>query len=327
MARITLLFFITLTMGLTHVARAQQPRVVTALVHSDETFVVGKSKKNVQQYGSGDMIYLILDVKKPPKGKYRVTLDPTNLKGFGWIDKSSVRILSNYHSSDGKNPKEYQKKYVKQDSQLATASDADLFGGDNTFIDDLVTQEQTSLNNDFGDIPDSQTAVVPLDVAEESNEFEEDLDFLFTDDPEFNDVFMSEKNEVAGLGPKNVGISSFTSAKGKSKEYKKVAEQVRSKFERMLLQKKKLGRIDALSNLSVDISTPAHKSGLAKDVTDVFYGVLIPEKLGKNYILKIKYFDTSINSFVEFGADYTIPVSNHDSKIDEIATRAAQFLK
>lgn len=333
MARITILFWCLFSIGFVFELWAQ-PRVVTAMVHSDETYVVGKSKKDVRQYGTGDTIYLVLDTPstKKCKGKYRVTFDPTNLKGDGCIDKTSVRIVSNYYSSDGKLPKEYDKKYVEQTSQVASIEGGgdDLLSLETSFIGGLVEQEQSSLDQAFGGGSDvsGQAAIVPLEeVTEGDNPFEEDLAFLFNDaDPTFSDALTSTKNEIAGKGPKNIGISSFSS--GSDKKDEKFANELRSKFEAALLKyASNVSRVDAVSYVQ-QIDTPAGASNvnIKPDVHGVFFGVL-GKKMGKSRLFKIKYFDPSIKSFESFEKTVNLPLKNYDSILEGAAQEAAQYLK
>jgi|GEM_PF-4304731 len=326
MARITILSW-ALALFLCAESVWAQPRVVTALVHSDETYVVGKNKKDVQQYSVGDTIYLVLDGEKKQKNKYRVTFDPTNLKGDGWISQSSVRILSNYHSSDGKLPKEYNKKYKDQGPQIAaTSGDDDFLSGEMTFIDELVTQEQSSIDQAFSDAaitPDMSTSEPVESMDEANNPFDEDLEFLFNDDPEFNEAFTTAKNETLGTGPPNIAISGFLPSDDKSKAF---ADEVYAKFKKSLMRHANLSRIDKVEYAKqIDTPSDAASVSINSDVSGAFFGVL-SSKVGKNRMFKIKYFNPSIKQFESFEKVVNLPLKGNDSVIESVAKEAAQYL-
>ncbi|MCB1198221.1 MAG: hypothetical protein R3A45_00880 [Bdellovibrionota bacterium] len=316
MARVILLLFIYLV-GIQPAAAAA--RVVTALVHSAETYILDQNDRSIQEYGSGDTIYLVMDAKEKRAGFYRVTFDPTNLQGDGWVAEGKIRILSNYRSSDGKLPKNYEKKYVAQEKPLSKQSNEDLLSGEMTFIDELVSQEQDALETN---IINDTAAAAPIKPAEgEVNPFEEDLEFLFIEDDDFKNTLETAKVEHKGKGVKEIGISEF------SLSGDKFAQKLNEKFESQLNAKMKFNKVVHTAYVDdIDSLNQVTKVSIPKGVSGVFFGTL-SAKVDKKRLFKIKYYDPSLKQFM-FEKVVSLPLGSElDASINQLVTEVASFLR
>ncbi|MCB0272827.1 MAG: hypothetical protein KDD46_07420 [Bdellovibrionales bacterium] len=315
MARIALFFSVVFFQTWAWAA----PHVVTALVHSDQTYVLDQGGQSLQEYGVGDTIYLLMDISKKKKGFYRVTFDPTNLEGDGWVSETKVRVLSNYKSTDGKLPKEYDKKYVEKEPPLQTQSEEDLLSGEITFIEELVSKEQEVLNNEVAKPKQAQPSTVVSTNGK--NPFEEDLEFLFTEDNEFKETFQSAKNEHFTQGVSKIGISSF-SLKGDQ-----FATDVRSKFKNNLNAEMSFNQVFDISYVqNIETTDEVNKVNMPGEVSGIFFGVL-SSKIGKNRLFKIKYYDVALKQFI-FEKVVNLPLDQSvDPSLNTLVTEAATFLR
>lgn len=295
------------------------PRVVTALVHSDQTYILDQSGTSIQEYNVGDTIYLVMDGENTKKGFHRVTFDPTNLQGDGWVADNKVRVLSNYRSADGKLPSEYDQKYVEKERSPSTQSDEDLLSGEATFIDELVSLEQSNLGNEFSEFDDSETASEP--IAPEDNPFEEDLEFLFQEDEEFNETFESARNEMIQEQISVVGISNF------SQSGDRFAQTTRAAFEEALKKRIDLSTVVSVDHAkSIETVEDVRAVNIPSQTNGVLFGVL-SSQIGTSRLLKIKYYDSSLKQFL-YEKVVNLPMNTpSDAIINNLAQEVATFLR
>jgi hypothetical protein len=326
MARIICVWLLCLSFSVSAYA---QDAVSTALVHTNQTYVLSTTGKNpdpLQEYNVGDVVYVITGKKE--KGYVRVTFDPTNLEGNGWIQENKIRIVSGYRSTDGKLPKEYQRKYTEEQPVVADRGldqGDDLLSGEMTFIEELVTQEQASLESEFGIIDEDETGMQELPPLEGGvdgdNPFEEDLEFLFQDDAEFNETFETAKNEHQSSQVYNVGVSAF------SMQEDRFATQVRQMFEADLRKQAKIGSISTFGYVeNIETTNQVSKVSLSDKVSGVFFGILSPQ-VGSSRLLKVKFYDRALKQFL-FEKVVNLSVQgDNQAAIENLARQAATFLK
>lgn len=297
------------------------PKIVTALVHSDQTYIIDSKGQSLQEFSIGDTIYLVIDGSEKKKGFMRVTFDPTNMQGHGWVEEQKVRVLSQYRSADGKLPKEYERKYEVAQKPVQQDFSQDLLSGELTFIEELINKEQDTLSDSW-----SKPREAPVQSAKplapgEKNPFEEDLEFLFTEDAVFGQTFETAKNEHFSQGVRNVGISHF------SLQGDQFAKTLKAKFKEQLNQEMQFNKVEDIAHLD-NIETVAKVSSvsISNDLSGVFFGILSP-KVGQNRLFKIKYYDRALKQFV-FEKVVNIPLDQSiDPSVQKLVNEAALFLR
>ncbi|MEZ4703592.1 MAG: hypothetical protein R3A11_00035 [Bdellovibrionota bacterium] len=203
-------FFAAALMAAVH--SSAQADTATALVNGRETYVTTDNGET-QRYGIGDIVYVVKDPKEKRDGFYRVTLDPSDNIGIGWIDKKSVKITSGFRNArkQGAQAISPDPKPAHDDSHLPIpearssnqASDVNdspsTSSNEMTFLDQLILEESqqggqelpsTSTRN-FGKAAPTQN-----DQKAQENPFSNDLEFLF-DDQEVSSTLQEAKKDLS----------------------------------------------------------------------------------------------------------------------------------
>ncbi len=310
---------------LTGVACAQQ--VTNGLINSDNTYVINDAGESVQEYGIGQVVFLVIDSKKEDKKRkdfYRVTFDPTNLKGDGWVLKDKVKLMTAYRSIDGKEPTEYERKAAPLPSQgggMRGSSTVAVGSGTSeasTFLEELIKKDEQK--SDFKPVtaqtPKAEAVVVPK--KGEKNPLENDLEFLFQEEGEFKNTYKEAKSEVQQSMQKKFAISKFTS--GTDSFANTVLDQFSTKLQKN--SKQNPPKVGYAANLE-DASGVASVT-LAPDLDGVFFGQMSP-KIGEARLLKIKYYDKSLKQFT-FEKVAKIPLTNSTPTVEKLANDCYQFI-
>jgi hypothetical protein len=319
MARIAFAF-IVLVSGLSW---AQQ--VTNGLVNSDQTYVINDEGESVQEYGIGQVVYVVIDSKKEEKKRkdfYRVTFDPTNTKGDGWVLKDKVKLMTAYNSIDGKEPKEYERKAAPIPSQGGmrgsnTTAASSGSSEASTFLEELIKKDEEK--SDFKPVAAQEPKVEAVTPKKsEKNPLENDLEFLFQEEGEFKNTYKEARTEVAQSMQKKFAISKFAS--GTDSFANTVFDQFSSKLEKV--SKQNPPKVDYVANL--EDATVVSGLNIAPDLDGVFFGQMSP-KIGEVRLLKIKYFDKSLKQFT-YEIVSKIPLTNSTSTVEKLANDCYQFL-
>lgn len=296
--------------------------VSQALVSSNETYVVNDKGESVQEMGVGQIVYVVIDPKaknKKYKDFYRVTFDPTNLKGDGWIQRDKVKLMSAYHSVDGKDPKEYERKAepeVAVKSKKSNPTQDPSASGAGSFLEELIKRDEAAGNVETQ--PQQVAAAEP--AAKEDNPLQNDLEFLFmAEEGEFNETFKETKAALKESMQKKVGVSAFVASSDA------FATSIMDKFSAKIkkgLKIEDLPKVGYQTNIedAAKISTAA----IPGDVNGVFFGQMSP-KVGDSRLLKIKYYDQGLKQFT-FEKVAKVPLSQPEKTIEKLANDCIQFL-
>ena len=322
MARIS--FFITALLFAT-VAIAQE-EVIQALVSSDQTYVVNDQGESVQEYGIGQLVYIVMDPKaskdKKRKDFYRVTFDPTNMKGDGWVQKDKVKLMTSYHSIDGKEPKEYENKpepvITKKSGDGSNVASGGAPSSESTFLEELVKKDQEKPElKPVTDQPKGATAAAPK--KEEKNALQNNLEFLFQQDGEFKKTYDQTKTAVKTSMQKKIAVSKFVSGADA------FATSMMDELIAKLQSATKLPSIPKIA-FAPDLEDASHlKPGsVPADLDGVFFGQMSP-KIGDGRLLKIKYYDQKLKQFT-FEKVVKIPLAQPGNIVEKLANDCNQFL-
>ncbi|MEZ4845534.1 MAG: hypothetical protein R2877_00735 [Bdellovibrionota bacterium] len=285
MARITLagssarisFFFVMLFSGLAFA----DPVVTNALVNSDQTYVINDQGESVQEYGVGQLVYVVIDEKKQDKKRkdfYRVTFDPTNLAGDGWVLRDKVKLMTAYRSIDGKEPTEYERKAAPLPSERrgssAVASSESSSTEASSFLEELIKKDEQKA--EYKPIKEQAPAKAVEVKPAEKNHLENDLEFLFQEEGAFKNTFKEARAEVRKSMQKKVGVSKFTASSDAFAT--QVMDQFSTKIQKNSRQSAPLPKI-AFSPKSDDGSSVANIS-IGEDLDGVFFGQMSP-KIGQ----------------------------------------------
>jgi hypothetical protein len=310
---------------LTGVACAQQ--VTNGLINSDQTYVINDQGESVQEYGIGQVVYVVIDAKKEDKKRkdfYRVTFDPTNTKGDGWVLKDKVKLMTAYRSIDGKEPAEYERKAAPLPSQgggmrgSSVASSGSATSEASTFLEELIKKDEQKpdLKPVTAQGPKADAVVAPK--KGEKNPLENDLEFLFQEEGEFKKTYKEAKTEVQQSLQKKFAISKFTS--GTDSFANTVLDQFSTKLQKN--SKQNPPKVAYAANL--EDATGVGGVTLAPDLDGVFFGQMSP-KIGDARLLKIKYYDKSLKQFT-FEKVAKIPLTNSTPTVEKLANDCYQFI-
>lgn len=317
MARV--IFFISILFLSSSVFAEQQ--VVQGLISSDQTYVVNDEGESVQENKIGDMVYVVTDTKQDKKRKdfYRVTFDPTNLKGDGWILKDKVKLMTGYRSVDGKEPTEYEnkpqdivvnKKTTTQGLGVAGPASTEA----STFLEELVKKDEAK--PELKPVAEQPKTVV---TKEENNALQNDLEFLFKEEGEFKDTFNSTKTAVKNSMQKKIAVSKVTATADV------FATSVLDQFVAKLQKDTKQSPITKLQFVSnLDDTSGLKNAAIPKDLDGVFFGQMSP-KIGDGRLLKVKYYDQKLKQFT-FEKVAKIPLVQPEKTVEKLANDCYQFL-
>ena len=302
-------------------------QVANGLVNSDQTYVINDEGESVQEYGVGQLVYVVVDSKKEDKKRkdfYRVTFDPTNLKGDGWVLKDKVKLMTAYQSIDGKEPKEYERKAapLPTSSGRSSSSTASVGSGGSeasSFLEELIKKDEQK--QEFQPVtaqPDPPPA--PKGKKGEKNPFENDLEFLFQQDGQFKETFKEAKADVQKSLQKKVAVSKFTSSSDS------FANDVLDKFSAKLQKNSRSATALPKVAFAANLEDASGIKGvtIAADLDGVFFGQMSP-KIGDARLLKVKYYDKALKQFtVEKVAK--IPLNDPTKTVETLANECHQFL-
>lgn len=300
-----------------------EAQVASGLINSDQTYVVNDEGESLQEYGIGQLVYVILDSKeksKKQKDFYRVTFDPTNPKGDGWVQKDKVKLMTAYRSIDGKEPTEYERKAAP----IAPRSGSSSMGGSvassgpseaSSFLEELVKKDEGK--SEFKSITSQPppVAAAPLKKGEK-NPLENDLEFLFQEEGEFKKTFKETKAAVKESMQKKIAISKFTA--GSDSFANQVLDQFAAKLQKDSGQAN-IPRVGFAPNLE-----DASSMKVGNELDGVLYGQISP-KIGDARLLKIKYYDRDLKQFT-FEKVAKVPLTNPNKTIETLAHDCYQFL-
>lgn len=305
---------------------ANDGQVSSGLVNSEHTYVINDQGESVQEYGIGQLVYIVVDSKeskdKKHKDFYRVTFDPTNIKGDGWIQRDKVKLMTTYRSIDGKEPAEYERKAAPVASRTTSTSASAATGGSgsgasdaSSFLEELIKKDEQkpelkSLTQDGA--PQPEVAAKPA----EKNPLENDLEFLFEQDGEFKKTMKETKASVKASMQKKIAVSKF-SAGGDT-----FANQILDQFASKLQKDGGLASLPRVG-FSANLDDPSTVS-ISKELDGVFYGQISP-KIGDARLLKIKYYDRDLKQFT-FEKVAKIPLTDPTKTIETLAHDCYQFV-
>jgi hypothetical protein len=308
---------------------AQGAQIAQGIVNSDQTYVVNDQGESIQEYGVGQPVYIVVNEKdkknKKSKDFFRVTFDPTNEQGDGWVLKEKVKLMTAYRSIDGKEPKEYDNKGVanvptKKGTVASSAGVASSGASELSFLEELVKRDEQK--QDFKPVtetPDPVPAVAAKGKKGQKNALENDLEFLFQQEGEFKETFNETKTTLKKDMQKKVGISKFTS--GSDSFANQVMDQIAAKLQTQ-------GKQDNVPKLAfaqnIEDATSVKTMAIAPDLSGVFFGQMSP-KIGDGRLLKIKYYDQELKQFT-FEKVAKIPLQEHKKVVDALANECYQFL-
>jgi hypothetical protein len=302
-----------------------EPVVTNGLVNSDQTYVINDQGESVQEYGIGQLVYVVIDEKKQDKKRkdfYRVTFDPTNVAGDGWVLRDKIKLMTAYRSIDGKEPTEYERKAAPLPTErgggttVAVASNGASEAS--SFLEELIKKDEEK--SDYKPVKEQAPIVVEAPKKAEKNHLENDLEFLFQEEGEFKNTFKEARAEVQQSMQKKVGISKFTS--GSDSFANQVMDQFASKIQKNSRQKTALPKVAFAPNL--DDATNVANIALAPELDGVFFGQMSP-KIGEARLLKVKYYDKSLKQFT-FEKVAKIPLVNSTKTIETLANDCYQFI-
>ena len=301
-----------------------EPVVTNALVNSDQTYVINDQGESVQEYGVGQLVYVLVDEKKQDKKRkdfYRVTFDPTNLVGDGWVLRDKVKLMTAYRSIDGKEPTEYERKAAPLPSESRGTSSSSVASSGSSeassFLEELIKKDEQKA--DYRPVKDQAPSKVEVKPAEK-NHLENDLEFLFQEEGAFKNTFKEARAEVRKSMQKKVGVSKFTASSDSFAS--QVMDQFASKIQKNSRQSEPLQKIAFSPNLD-DGSSVANIS-IGEDLDGVFFGQMSP-KIGQARLLKVKYYDKSLKQFT-FEKVAKIPLVNPTSTVEKLANDCFQFI-
>jgi hypothetical protein len=230
-------FFVMLFAGLA----SAEPVVTNGLVNSDQTYVINDQGESVQEYGIGQLVYVVIDSKKEDKKRkdfYRVTFDPTNLAGDGWVLRDKVKLMTAYRSIDGKEPTEYERKAAPlptRGSSSSTSTSVASSGSSeaSSFLEELIKKDEQK--SDYRPVKDQPVKAAEAVKPAEKNHLENDLEFLFQEEGAFKNTFKEARAEVQKSMQKKVGVSKFTAANDPFAT--QVMDQFASKLQKMVVKR------------------------------------------------------------------------------------------
>jgi len=301
---------------------AQQ--VANGLINSDQTYVINDEGESVQEYGIGQVVYVVIDPKQDKKRKdfYRVTFDPTNTKGDGWVLKDKVKLMTAYKSIDGKEPTEYERKAPPLPSQSGRGSSTSVASSGpseaSSFLEELIKKDEAKLEYRPVTAQDPVPEAAPAKKAGK-NPLENDLEFLFQEEGEFKNTFKEAKAEVQQSMQKKFAISKFTSGSDS------FANQVLDQFAGKLQKNARATSVPRV-NYAANLEDASGVSGvtIAADLDGVFFGQMSP-KIGDARLLKVKYYDKSLKQFT-FEKVAKIPLTNPTPTVEKLANDCFQFV-
>lgn len=320
MARIV--FLLSILLLLTPAAFADS-QVVQGLVSSDQTYIVNDEGESVKESQIGDTVFLVVDSKQDKKRKdfYRVTFDPTNLQGDGWILKDKVKLMTGYRSVDGKEPKEYENQpqnvvVKKQTTSQGLGVQSTASTEASTFLEELIKKDEAA--PELKPVTDQPKAAVPV-KKEENNALQNDLEFLFKEDGEFKKTYDNTKAAVKNSMQKKIAVSKLSATADV------FATSVLDQFVAQLqknTQQTPISKLQFVSNL--DDASSLKNAAIPKDLDGVFFGQISP-KIGDGRLLKIKYYDQKLQQFT-FEKVAKIPLVQPAKTVEKLANDCYQFL-
>lgn len=300
------------------------PQVASGLINSDQTYVVNDQGESLQEYGIGQLVYVVLDPKeksKKNKDFYRVTFDPTNMKGDGWVQKDKVKLMTAYRSVDGKEPTEYERPAAP----IAPRNSGTTMGGSvassgpseaSSFLEELVKKDEGKSELKSITAGGNAAPAQPALKKGEKNPLENDLEFLFQEEGEFKKTFKETRAAVKDSMSKKVAISKF--AAGSDAFANKVLDQFAAKLQKDMGQSN-IQRLAFVNN----IEDPKAIT-VAGDLDGVFYGQISP-KIGDARLLKVKFYDKNLKQFT-FEKVAKIPLADSTKTVETLAHDCYQFL-
>ncbi len=301
---------------------AQQ--VANGLISSGQTYVMNDQGETIQEYGIGQVVYVVIDAKQDKKRKdfYRITFDPTNLKGDGWVLKDKVKLMTAYHSIDGKEPKEYEHKAEPLPTQSERSSGTSVASSGSSeassFLEELIRRDEQKpeLRPVTAEPPPAKTPPVK---ASGKNPLENDLEFLFQEEGEFKNTFKEAKAEVQKDMQKKFAISKFTS--GTDSFANQILDQFAGKLQKNV-KATTVARVGFVANL--EDASGVSGVAIAPDLSGVFFGQMSP-KIGDARLLKIKFYDKSLKQFT-FEKVAKIPLTNPTPTVEKLANDCYHFI-
>lgn len=317
-----LMFFLSLFVFSNAHADAQ---IVSGLINSDQTYVVNDSGESLQEYGIGQLVYVVVDSKekkdKKHKDFYRVTFDPTNINGDGWVQKDKVKLMTAYRSVDGKEPTEYERPAAPiaprggtsvSGSSVASSGPSEA----SSFLEELVKKDEGKAELKSITSGGNPAPVQPALKKGEKNPLENDLEFLFQEEGEFKKTFKETKAAVKDSLSKKVAISKF--AAGSDAFANKVLDQFAGKLQKDMGQSN-IQRLAFVNNIE-----DPKAINVAGDLDGVFYGQISP-KIGDARLLKVKFYDKNLKQFT-FEKVAKLPLADPTKTVETLAHDCYQFL-
>lgn len=303
-------------------------QVMNGLINSDQTYVINDQGESVQEYGIGQLVYVVVDSKKEDKKRkdfYRVTFDPTNLSGDGWVLKDKVKLMTAYRSIDGKEPKEYERKAAPLPSRSGSTSTGAVTATTgpseaSSFLEELIKKDEARAGQELKPVTAQPDPVKVAPKKGEKNPFENDLEFLFQQDGQFKETFKEAKSEVQKSMQKKVGVSKFTSGSDS------FANQVLDQFSTKLQKNSRLPASLPRVNFSANLEDASGIKGITipEEVDGIFFGQMSP-KIGEARLLKVKYYDKGLKQFT-FEKVAKIPLGDPTKTVETLANECYQFL-
>lgn len=304
-----------------------QEHVSQGLINSDQTYIVNDDGESIQEFGVGQLVYVVLDSKDSKDSKkkdfYRITFDPTNTKGDGWVLKDKVKLMTSYHSVDGKEPTEYENKPEPLIASKKTTTTGDSFKGDSnteasTFLEELIKKDEQKPELNPVTSQAKVKEVVPK--KDENNALQNDLEFLFTQqEGEFKETYKKTKETVKDSMQKKIGVSKFSG--GLDMYANTIMDELVKKLQGRIKQPS-ITKIPYLNNLEDASSVKTVQ--IPVDLNGVFFGQMSP-KIGDARLLKIKYYDQNLKQFT-FEKVAKIPLADPSKTIETLANDCYQFL-
>lgn len=303
-----------------------EPVVTNGLINSDQTYVINDQGESVQEYGVGQLVYVVIDEKKQDKKRkdfYRVTFDPTNLAGDGWVLRDKVKLMTAYRSIDGKEPTEYERKAAplptgRSSGSSTTVASTSGASEASSFLEELIKKDEEKA--EFKPVKNEAPQVVEAPKKAEKNHLENDLEFLFQEEGEFKNTFKEARAEIQQSMLKKVGVSKFTA--GSDSFANQVMDKFATKIQKNGRQATALPKVAFAPNL--DDAANVASIALAPELDGVFFGQMSP-KIGEARLLKVKYYDKSLKQFT-FEKVAKIPLANSTKTIETLANDCYQFI-